>query len=155
MTKQTLAILALAMATTCGGTTPSKTEVVDPTGTWNLTLTFTTNNCTGLPATYPVSFQVADAGSGMFAFDPGTGLTGDTIAANTTCGGSSCAVAFMDQGPGTEGSDIMMQTIMAVFDDDASGTVTTDDTATNVVTLVSDDNAMCAAQFTATGDVTN
>ena len=155
MTKPSLAVVALVVGATCSGTTAPKTKVLEPSGTWDLTLVFTTNNCTGLPATYPVSFDVTDTGSGTFSYAPGTGLIGDTIAANATCSGSSCVVAFMDQGPGTEGSNLMMQNIMAVLDEDDTGSVTTDDTATNLVTLVFDDNSMCAAQFTASGDVAN
>jgi hypothetical protein len=155
MEKLGLVAVVLLAAATCTSHSAPSAKLVDPAGTWDLTMTFTTTNCTGLPATYPVSFGVDDTGSDTFAFTPGTGLAGDTIAANTTCAGSSCVVAFMDQGPGAEGSNIMMQNIMAVLDEDDTGSVTTDSTATNLVTLVFDDNSMCASQFAATGDVTD
>jgi hypothetical protein len=155
MTKLELGAVVLLAVASCTSHSAPSAKLVDPVGTWDLTMIFTTTNCTGLPATYPVSFDVAASGSDTFAFNPGTGLSGDSIAANTTCSGSSCVVAFMDQGPGGEGSDLMMQNIMAVLDEDDTGSVATDSTATNLVTLVFDDNSMCASQFTATGDVTN
>jgi hypothetical protein len=142
----------VVLATACGS---DGGDAVSPDGNWDLTMTFGTGNCMGLPTTFAIGFNVTTNDCGAVTFTPGTGLTGDNLSVCTTCTTTKCELTFQDSGPGTEGSDVITQTITATLDEDASGTVKTNDAATNQVVFTLTEASSCTQAFSGAGRVSD
>nr|HEX4316903.1 hypothetical protein [Kofleriaceae bacterium] len=150
-------LLSAAVAVGCGGSSNNNDTTPDPTGNWDVTLTFSTgadNTCQGLPDTFDINFDITDDGGGNFTITAETGLTGDTTSGQIICTHDTCELQFQDTGPATEGlQNVDTQTITATLDEDRTGAVTTNDGETNQIDFVLNDSTTCTAPFTGDGDI--
>lgn len=124
----------------------------DPSGAWDLTLTFSTGTCPGLAATFAINFDVTKFGSGEFAaivFTPSTRIAHDDLSGSFACGYTSCALEFHDNGPESEDGSVRMQSIFAMLDEDAERNLA----GTGTTELELDDYTLCSPDFAAVGNV--
>jgi hypothetical protein len=142
-----LACLALASFAACSSS--STTAAPIPDGNWDVTLTFDGGgNCAGLPATFPINFDIATAAGG-YTISAETGLSGDSTTGTIACTSTVCELVFSDTGPGSEFSNICTQTITATLDEDGGDNVT----GNGQIDFTLTDGTACTATFDAAGDV--
>jgi hypothetical protein len=142
--RRTLVGLAFALLAACS----SSSSAPDPTGNWDVTLTFTTGTCSGLPPTYAINFDITRSGGG-FTITAEQGLSGDTTSGSIACTSTICELEFTDTGPGAETTNIDTQMITAILDLDKTNVVT----GSGTVDFVLVGGATCSQDFTADGDV--
>lgn len=155
MQKTIFVAFLFSAAVAIGCSSNNDNAVADPTGNWDVTLTFTADGtCQGLPPTFDINFDITDDGAGNFTITAENGLSGDTTSGSIVCTADTCELAFSDTGPATEGlQNVDTQTITATFDEDAGDQVIDNSAETNQIDFELSDGTSCTAPFTASGDV--
>jgi hypothetical protein len=137
-----LLLLATWMAIGCATDPSSSVEdapLVDPTGSWDITLTWTAGTC-GLTGVFAAALTVERSVTGYVLDDPG-------VHGTVVCSRDLCRVSFTETGPGPVGSSVTgvsMAADLAVDDADVI-------TGTGGVTYQFENAATCSQQFGAVG----
>lgn len=123
-----------------------------PEGNWDVTLSFTDGDCSGLPDSFDINFDIEDDNAGGFIFTPGNDITGDDIdpSSDLQCfDDDTCDLHIVVTGPGDVLSNIDSQTITADLTLDNDDQVV----GSGDVLFDLDDGSTCDQNFDAAGDV--
>jgi hypothetical protein len=135
-------LLATWMAIGCATDPASPVDdvrLVDPTGAWEVTLTWTAGTC-GLTGSFAAAITVERSVTGYVLDDPG-------VHGTVVCSRDFCQMSFTETGPGPTGSavtGVSMSADLAVDDADVIA-------GTGGVTYQFVNAATCSQQFSAVG----
>jgi hypothetical protein len=134
----TVTVMAMGCATNPVATIDD-VALVDPTGSWDVTLTWTAGTC-GLTGAFAATVTVERSTTGYVLDDPG-------VHGTVVCSRDLCRMSFTATGPGPVGSAVIgvsMSADLAVDDADAI-------TGTGGVTYQFENATTCSQQFIAVG----
>jgi hypothetical protein len=113
--------------------------IVDPTGAWDVVLTWTAGTC-GLTGSFTATVTVERSATGYVLNDPG-------VHGTVVCSRNLCRMSFTETGPGPTGTDVTSVSIAADLAVDDTDVIT----GTGGVTYQFRNATTCSQQFMADG----